>query len=703
MKPSYSSKKPELLAPAGHIESFFASIENGADAVYLGLKQWSARALAANFSLEELSWLIPYAKQRGVAVQVAFNSLITAPELPQTLDTLQGLNDLHPRALIVQDAGLFTLCREQFPDLKLHASTLMTIHNHGGVQALAALGAERVVLARELSFDEIRKIAERASVELEIFVHGALCFSYSGLCLASSFRGGHSGLQGRCVQPCRLRYRQGRSQGYSLSCNDFSALERIPDLMGLGLSAFKIEGRMKDAEYIAQVVRAYRLVMDVKPAEQQQAIREAQQLIAQAPARRLTGGHLDSRLREQVLTPHRSGSSGLWVGTVTAAGKKGFPVQLRHPLQPGDRIRIESDRGKERESFTVSEMRSSRGACLHTADAGTTVWLAKTPQLNPGERLFRVGGKRRSPAHLFSTVRNAVSRPLPYGRFPSSMASIRANWEAPTGSGRAREELFLKLGHYQDLVAGFQSPAQWVLLEASKMNLEKVAGRRMHPAQKKRFIWALPAIILEKDGSYYEKAVGWYQQRGYRDWELNNWGHFSLFDGTRRPRLIAGSRLNLRNEAALATVAAQGCRESVVSMEITMEELRTLGQISVATVPILCVYFWPPLYISRLKPKLQTETPFFSPRNEVHHFVYKDGCSRIFADQPISWLDRLSTFRSLGYRRFMLDLSDGPSPGKKSISRVLSGFKRERSDQPFALFNLERKPVASKRNGKTKP
>ena len=237
-------------------------MENGADAVYLGLKQLSARASATNFSLEELAVLLPFAHKRKVSIYVAVNSILTAGDVPRILDLLQALADLKVDALIVQDPGIFFLARQFFPSLRLHASTLMAIHNHAGVNQLERMGAQRVVLARELDLKEITEIATRTTVELEIFVHGALCYSYSGLCLASSFRGGHSGLQGRCVQPCRLPFKQGRKEGFYLSCNDLCLLPRLPDLKNLRIAAFKIEGRMKSADYIAQVVRAYRLVLD---------------------------------------------------------------------------------------------------------------------------------------------------------------------------------------------------------------------------------------------------------------------------------------------------------------------------------------------------------------------------------------------------------------------------------------------------------
>jgi len=316
MNPAEMERAPELLAPAGNVESFTEAIANGADAVYLGLKLFSARASAVNFTLDELALLIPYAHKRRVSVYVALNSLVTALEIPELLNLLQAMADLDVDGLITQDPGVFYLCRKFFPDLPLHGSTLMTVHNHAGVSQLARMGASRVVLARELTLAEIAQITARSEIAVEIFVHGALCYSFSGLCLASSFRGGHSGLQGRCVQPCRLRFRQGRREGFFLSCNDFCGLPLVPRLKRMGIAAMKIEGRMKSADTIAQMVKAYRHVLDAKEGQEAAAIEKALEALSQTPSRRLTSGFLGEHPSSEVLTPHRSGSSGVWVGTV---------------------------------------------------------------------------------------------------------------------------------------------------------------------------------------------------------------------------------------------------------------------------------------------------------------------------------------------------------------------------------------------------
>ncbi|SMC24618.1 putative protease [Desulfacinum hydrothermale DSM 13146] len=689
-------QKPELLAPAGHVEAFWAAVESGADAVYLGLKQLSARAHAANFSLKEVSRLLPFARSRHVSVYVAMNSTVTAPEVPQVLDTLQALSDLGVDALIVQDPGLFFLCRRFFPHLKLHASTLAAVHNRAGVRTLKRLGARRVVLARELGLEELRDITRSADVELEIFVHGALCFSFSGLCLASSFRGGHSGLQGRCVQPCRLRFRQGRKQGYFFSCGDFSALPRLPELMELGIASFKIEGRMKDADYIATVVQAYRQVLDAPAAGRREAIRKATEQLALSPARRLTDGFLGAAPSETILSPHRSGSSGLWVGTVVKAEGHRLVVNLRRSVQAGDRLRPESAEGREKAPFLVQAVQSLSGDPLDpTPPQGPAVVVAAKASAVEGERLFRIGRRPTSPAEIWKRIRREGQEPFTFSKAFQAEAWIPE--EAADRGPKARrlaETLVLKVGRHQDLSRALQSPAQWIFCTATKENLERLAKGRLHPAQKKRFGWSLPPVVLEKDEEYYRKAVAWFAARGYRIWEVNNWGHWDWLEGLEGLHLWAGSRMNIRNKAAMAALADMGCTHTVLSQEVTGGELRELIADPVPAIPVVTVYGQPFLFISRLQPAIMTGVPVRTARGDQYMVERQGALTTVFADHPFCWFEKLPELRAMGYRLFLIDLSEGGARlNDKDWQRILSGFRRHRADAPYSLFNYERKAI----------
>lgn len=256
----------ELLSPAGSMDALRAAVQNGANAVYLGCGQFNARAGARNFSLDELPDAVRYCHVRGVDVHLTLNTLVTDRELPKTAQLIAAAVRAGVDAFIVQDLGVAQLARQMAPEVPLHASTQMSIHSLEGVQKAAALGFSRVVLARELSRQEIAYICRNSPVEIEVFVHGALCMCYSGQCYLSGVIGRRSGNRGQCAQPCRLPYGYGRFEDkYPLSLKDNCLIPWMRELEQLGVASVKIEGRMKRAEYVAVATRLYRSAIDGQP------------------------------------------------------------------------------------------------------------------------------------------------------------------------------------------------------------------------------------------------------------------------------------------------------------------------------------------------------------------------------------------------------------------------------------------------------
>ena len=254
----------ELLAPAGSMEALRAAVCNGADAVYLGADTFNARMNARNFSAADLQEAVVYCHVRGVKVHLTLNTLVLDREMPRAAELIRMAASCGVDAFIVQDLGMVSLCRQLAPDVPIHASTQMSIHSLEGVLEAAALGCSRVVLARELPADEIAHICKKSPVEIEVFVHGALCMCYSGQCYLSSVIGRRSGNRGQCAQPCRLPYGYGRfeSTRYPLSLKDNCLAGELDELRRMGVASIKIEGRMKRPEYVAIVTRAYRTVLN---------------------------------------------------------------------------------------------------------------------------------------------------------------------------------------------------------------------------------------------------------------------------------------------------------------------------------------------------------------------------------------------------------------------------------------------------------
>jgi len=258
-------KKPELLAPSGNFKTLKAAVQSGADAVYLGASKFSARAFAGNFNTDELEQAVKYAIDNNVKIYLAINTLLTDRELKESLEIVNHAYSTGISTFIVQDLGLANLIRQNFPNSKLHASTQMTATTLRDIEILEKLGFKRVVLARELSRNQIKEISSNTSVELEVFVHGALCSSYSGQCQMSSFIGGRSANRGKCAQPCRLPFTSGGKSGVLLSLKDLCLIDYVSELADMGISALKIEGRMKGVDYVSAVVKAYRQVLDGPP------------------------------------------------------------------------------------------------------------------------------------------------------------------------------------------------------------------------------------------------------------------------------------------------------------------------------------------------------------------------------------------------------------------------------------------------------
>ncbi len=254
--------KTELLSPAGSFEALRAAVQAGADAVYLGAKRFSARQNAENFSDSELAAAVRYCHERGAALYLTLNTLMRPGEEAAVGREITGAAEKGVDALIIQDLGVAGLTRRICPELPIHASTQLSAHNAGDVMSLMDKGFSRVVLSRELTMDEVERIYAATGCELEAFAHGALCVSFSGRCLMSSFIGGRSGNRGCCAQPCRQRYSCGGKQGYFLSPRDLCLVGRLDDMKRAGVTSFKIEGRMKGPEYVAVVTDVYRRALD---------------------------------------------------------------------------------------------------------------------------------------------------------------------------------------------------------------------------------------------------------------------------------------------------------------------------------------------------------------------------------------------------------------------------------------------------------
>lgn len=391
---------PELLAPAGSNDALHAGVSGGADAIYLGIDSFNARRNAENFTLDSLSGACDYAHLRGVRVYLTLNVVILPEEMEEVLAVVDSAWVAGVDAVIVQDLGLVRVLREKLPHVRIHGSTQINTHGSSTVRVLAARGVARVTLAREVSLPEIAAlvgVGRTHDIEVETFVHGALCVSYSGQCLFSSMVGGRSANRGQCAQPCRLPYELIDNRGnvietpgvHLLSPKDLAGITELPDLVKVGVAALKVEGRMKSAEYVALVTGVYRSALD-RVAEQGDdfAVREGElAVLNEAFSRGFSSAYLRHERGNAMMSYTRPNNRGVPVGRITSFSDGQAVIALDVPLDSEDTIEVWTSRG--RFAQTVGGLVID-GKKVRTAPAKTKVTVVVEKPVGQGDRVFRV-------------------------------------------------------------------------------------------------------------------------------------------------------------------------------------------------------------------------------------------------------------------------------------------------------------------------
>lgn len=512
-------KKPEILAPAGSYDAFLAAVAGGADAVYLGGKQFSARASAANFSDEELVRAVEYAHLHGVKVFVTMNTLLDNKELAAAMDYLFFLYEIGIDAVILQDIGLLNTMQTCLPDMPVFASTQMSIYNLDGVQFLSQLGMQRIILARELSLSQIREICDKSKIDIEIFAHGALCICYSGQCLMSSMIGGRSGNRGKCAQPCRLEYEltcgagQVLSEGvgpHLLSPKDLNIYEILPQVIASGVASLKIEGRMKRPEYVGTVVRIYREALDHAWNKEPYVSDQSRNRLAQAFNRQFTTAFLEKNQGRDMMSFSRPNNRGVFLGRIEAFdyGKKLVTVKLAQPLCVGDGIAVWVTKGG-REGFIVEEIYQD-GQSIQQAAGGTVVQLPFYGKAYVGDRIFKTSDARQlkeavaayemtDTIPLYFQLEAKIGQPLKIACVDDSghRAEIVCGFvvpqaqKQPTSQERIAEQLGRLGGSYFSFAGVDVAADDNIMLPASVLNqarrdlVEQIKAQRLAAFQRK--------------------------------------------------------------------------------------------------------------------------------------------------------------------------------------------------------------------------
>ena len=339
--------KKELLAPAGDIEAGYAALYYGADAVYLGLKQFSARATANNFSEEELGEFTTFAHHLKRKVFVTVNTVLQDGEINDLLKNLDVCKRCGIDAVIIQDLGVARIVKKYYPEIEMHASTQMAVHNKQGAEALKKLGFSRVVLARELTLNEMKDIAKIPNLELEAFIHGALCYSYSGVWQFSSFMKGRSANRGKCLYPCRACFEKNGQRKHFFSMKDMALGE---DVLKMPVTSLKIEGRKKNALYVAAVTDYYRHILDGKGADYKK-----EENIKQIFSRPWCKFHFNGK-NKNIIDRDFVGHRGLLIGKINKISKFGIELELNHNIGRYDGLQIDVKGSEKPFGFSVQNI-----------------------------------------------------------------------------------------------------------------------------------------------------------------------------------------------------------------------------------------------------------------------------------------------------------------------------------------------------------
>ena len=403
-------KKVELLAPAGNMDSLKAAVMAGCDAVYLGGVLFGARAFAGNFTNEEIVDAINYAHLYGVKVYVTINTIIYDSEVERFLDYVRFLHKNNVDAVIIQDIGMFDLLRKKFPNLELHASTQMNIHNYDGALLAKKLGFKRVVMARETPIDVIKKIKEEIDIEIEVFIHGALCVSYSGECLLSALVGKRSGNRGTCAQICRKKYdfydddkNKLNTNNYLLSTKDLCTLKYIDKLIEIGVDSLKIEGRMKRSPYVYLVTKTYRKVIDNyyntgKLKIDENDIIELKKMFN----RNFTKGFMLNEDNNNFTYDKRPNNIGIEVGQVISKVKNDLKIKLTYDVSVHDGLRILDD--KEDKGLVINKMFINNKSVLE-AKKGDVITLKYDKYVEKNSKVLLTSSKKQLES-IFEAIKN---------------------------------------------------------------------------------------------------------------------------------------------------------------------------------------------------------------------------------------------------------------------------------------------------------
>lgn len=676
----------ELLAPAGNIEALDAAIGEGADAVYLGLKSFNARLRSSNFAWNQFEAAVQAVHRQNKKIYVTVNTVSEEAETERLYRFLSYLSKIGPDGLIVQDYGVLRMCQEFFPNLELHGSTQINVESAAGVNLLQKAGLSRVVVARELGLEEVRKIKQNTTCEIEMFVHGALCVSESGLCLFSSYLGGKSANRGMCTQACRRFYTAdtagGQKQGYYFSPSDLQLIDQIPDLMEIGVESFKIEGRMKSAEYVGSVVSAYRYLMDHYKEDKKGAVAAAKRMLSTDFARSKTTYWYNFKSNEDgvknagsaILNPNQAGGTGIYLGRIEritgasdeakqrareAAGPDADPSSYQivmaelkggsYDPDPGDSIRLHRKDDTGRVSHKVRSVEfdedGSRWIDIPKGFShGDEVYLLQTKSMSkryPRVLPADIGKYRQQPGDEILPVLDLT--PVDYKNKELSYFP---------------EGMYVQVSTISDMfqIQGL-NPVRAVLELNFETQADLLAHKTVLPFSKKQIIISLNPYCPEATADELQATLNTLADDGFKTFIVNNLAHIQMLKG-KNVNLIGGPYLYTFNRWAVSWLENQNVGAFITPVENSRENLINTFDKNVRDRVMVTVYGYPALFRMRFQLPESYDFMYFWDKEEMPFKVLtnQDG-TFVMPENPFSIVDKGAQFRKDLIKRVLVDFS----------------------------------------------
>lgn len=657
----------ELLIPAGNPEALDAALSEGADSIYMGLKSFNARMRSSNFAWNQFEATVDLVHKQGKKIFVTVNTLCEESETERLYRFLHYLNRVGPDGLIIQDFGVIRMIQEFFPNLKMHASTQMNIASAAAVNLLSKEGVRRVVLARELTFEEIRAIKQATNSEIEVFVHGALCVSESGLCLFSSYLGGKSANRGMCTQACRRMYEpEGENEksggGYFFSPYDLQLIDKIPDLVKIGVDSLKVEGRMKSAEYVGAVTAAYRYVLDNWEKDRKGAIATGKRILASDFARSKTHFWFDKQDFENIIDPQQSGGTGIFLGKIQKVRsfsdnhneKKKYALLQGGSYEPesGDSIRLHKKDDTGRESYKVR----SPLYLNDDIDSAGRLWIDIPHGFGVGDSVYllqtKVMSKRYKkvlPRDLHAYTQMPRDEKLPV----LDLCTVKKE--------EARyfpEGLYVQVSTLKDVYTVLSEHPTRIILELNAETKKSLlVDDETMPISKKQVFISLDPFCSPNVESQLKEELSALIDKGYTQWVVNNPAHINLLKN-RNQKLIAGPYLYAHNRWAISWLENQDIDFFMMSPEISQNTIEAMLESKHRHRMLVTIFSYPALFRMRFQLPTSYDFNWFRDKEGISFRALStpDG-SFVMPERAFSIVDKVNTLRSHKFSRFLIDMS----------------------------------------------